>query len=110
MAEMAKHDPLLIPGFGLLGAGRFFSSRVLVWMNRAGLFGMKDWRWDLHDRLPMEYLKVRPERGWSAWPVYLTEICIALGAFGLIVRLFPLQDEEWPTTLAKHPRRMSSPA
>jgi hypothetical protein len=92
IAEMAKHDPLLMLGFCLIGAGGFFSSRVLLRMNRAKLFGIRDWRWDSNYRLPMNYLKVRKARGWSAWPVYLMGICFALGTFALILGLFLLQD------------------
>jgi hypothetical protein len=89
---MAKHDPLAVLGFCLLSAGGVFSLRVTLRMNRARLFGVKDWRWDSDVRLPLDYWKVRKQYGWSAWPVYLTWICFALGTIALIAGQFLLQD------------------
>ncbi len=81
---MAKHDPLAVLGFCLLGASGAFSFHVLLRMNRAGLFGFRDWRWDSNFRLPVGYLKVREQNGWSPWPVYLSWICLALGFAALV--------------------------
>jgi hypothetical protein len=92
IAYMARHDPLSVLGFCLLGLGGVFSSHVLLKMNRARLFGFRDWRWDWSVRLPVDYLKVRKQHGWSAWPVYLTWICFTLGMVALISGLFMLQD------------------
>lgn len=89
---MARHDPLAVLGFCLLGAGGVFSFHVLLRMNKAGLFGFRDWRWDSNFRLPANYLKVRKHYGWSPWPVYLTWTCFALGFVALISGLLQLHD------------------
>lgn len=84
---MARHDPLIILGFCLIGVGGVLSFHVLLKMNRAKLFGFADWRYDSGYKLPSEYLKVRKERGWSPWPAYLIWPLYILGALVLILGL-----------------------
>ncbi len=86
---MAKHDPLAILGFCLLGVHGVLFFHIMLKMNRAG-FEVAYWRFDGKYRLPAEYLKVQRERGWSPWPAYLIWPCLALGIVALVVGLFRL--------------------
>lgn len=89
--EIVRHDPLVVAGFCLIGAGAVFSSHVLLRMSRAKLVGVSDLRW-AQFQLQQKYLQVREQHGWSAWPVYLSWICFALGIFALVAGLFLLHD------------------
>jgi hypothetical protein len=91
IADMAKHDPLVILGFCLLGASGILYARMLVKMSRAGL-RVVYWRFDGKYRLPSEYLKARRDHGWSPWPAYLIWPCVALGIAALVGGLFLLPD------------------
>ncbi len=91
IAYMAKHDPLAILGFCLLGAQGVLFFHMLLKMSRAG-FEVAYWRFDGKYRLPAEYLKAGKERGWSPWPAYLIWPCLALGVAALVGGLILLPD------------------
>ncbi len=88
---MARHDPLAILGFCLLGASGVLFYHMLLKMSRAG-FKVPYWRFDGKYKLPVEYLKNGKERGWSPWPAYLIWPCLALGVAALVGGLFLLSD------------------
>jgi hypothetical protein len=92
IAYMAKHDPLAILGFCLLGAGAVLFFHMLLKMNRAGLNAVV-WRGMLASyRLHAEYLKVCKQRGWSPWPAYLVWPCFGLGFAAILTGMFLLQN------------------
>jgi hypothetical protein len=92
VAYMAKHDPLAILGFCLLGAGAVLFSHMQIKMSRAGISAVV-WRGMLANyRLHAEYSKVRKEHGWSPWPAYLVWPCFALGIAALFAGSVLLQN------------------
>jgi hypothetical protein len=88
---MAKHDPLAILGFLLIGS---FSVLFFHIQNKMQTIGYKPHYFHalLYDgKLPIEYLKVRKQHGWPAWPAYLVWPCLGLGIVSLLVGLIRLQ-------------------
>jgi len=91
IADMARHDPLAILGFCLIGAGAVLSFHMYRKMSRAG-FNVAFGRFEATWRLPGQYLYVRKEQGWSPWPAYLVWPCHLLGLIALVAGLFLLRD------------------
>jgi hypothetical protein len=83
VAYMARHDPLVILGLCLIGAGTVLFFHILLRMNRAGLFTFASWRYDSGYKLPGVYLRVRKQRGWSPWPAFFIWPCFVLGFVAL---------------------------
>jgi hypothetical protein len=89
---MARHDPLVILGFLLIGAFSVLFVHIQFKMREAGyrtyplVSRPSDWR------LPAEYLRIAKKRGWSPWPVYLMWPCLIVGIVLLIVGVSRLSD------------------
>lgn len=92
IAYMARHDPLPILGFCLLGASGVLYFHMLLKMSRAGFDVNSFWRASFKHKLPSNYLKIGTERGWSPLPAYLIWPCALLGVVALISGLFLLHD------------------
>ena len=88
ISYIARHDPIVITGFLLIGTAGFLFIHVQLRMSRSGyktdFWSAKKWE------VPAEYLRVRAEHGWSPWPVYLFGPCLLLGIAALILGLFRL--------------------
>ena len=92
LIEFARHDPLAILGFGLVGGFAVVLFHIQSRMNSAGFkinfFGGLVSNW----RLPAEYLKARKQHHWPAWPAYLVWPCLIAGIVLLVIGLFRLAD------------------
>ena len=84
---MLRHDPLIVSGLAFLGFGGVLSFHILLKLNRAKRFGVRDWRPDSSFKLPWQYLQVCEEKGWTRWPAYLTFPCYIFGFILLVVGL-----------------------
>jgi hypothetical protein len=56
---------------------------MLLKMSQAGI-KIAYWRFEGKYKLPVEYLRVRKERGWSPWPAYPIWPFLALGVAALL--------------------------
>jgi hypothetical protein len=87
---MIHNDPWPIAGLIFIGAFSVLFTHVQFRMRGIGyktypLFTRpSDWG------LPMQYLKVRSEHNWPAWPVYVMWPCLPLGILLLVLGLFRL--------------------
>ncbi|HTZ74517.1 MAG TPA: hypothetical protein VMB47_11395 [Candidatus Aquilonibacter sp.] len=87
---MARHDPMVVIGFLLIGTFSILFAHIQFKMRSVGyktyplVSRPSDWG------LPAEYLKIRSRNGWSPWPVYLLWPSIVLGLVSLAVGLFRL--------------------
>ena len=88
---LLQRDPWPVAGLLFLGAFAVLFVHVQFKMREIGykthpLFTRpSDWG------LPNQYLKVRLEHNWPAWPVYVMWPCLALGVSLLVLGLFRLQ-------------------
>jgi hypothetical protein len=86
--ELARQFSLEILGFVLVGTFTVLFVHVQIKMREIGhttylLFtSPSDWM------LPARYLKVRKQRGWSPWPVYLMWPCLIGGLVLIVIGLF----------------------
>jgi hypothetical protein len=93
--EMARHDPLLIVAFLLIGASGWLSfvvfRRLIEHGYKTGGFSAS---WPLIGTMPLAYLylKARKERGWSPWPAYFIWIFAVAGIAAMVAGLFLLPD------------------
>jgi hypothetical protein len=87
---MLRHDPAVVAGFSLVGVAAILFFHVLLQMDRVALrsytFLHPIKRWGI----PGQYLKVRKQYGWPAWPVYLLWPCLVGGVACLVIGLFKL--------------------
>ena len=93
--EMARHDPLLIVAFLLIGASGWLSFVVVRRLSECGYkTGGFVSSWPLIGTMPLAYLhlKARTQRGWSPWPAYLIWIFALAGIAALVAGLFLLPD------------------
>jgi hypothetical protein len=90
IAELVRHDPLAVLGFLLLGASAVLHFHVETKLSDAGIRGR--YFNGLNLRAPVEYLRVRREQGWWAWPAYLVWPLLFCGIVLLVVGLFRLPD------------------
>jgi hypothetical protein len=92
IVEMARHDPMAILGFVLIFAFGALFTHVQLRMRETGystyaaFVSLRKWG------LPAEYLRIRQQRGWSPWPVYLMWPCLIVGIVLLIVGVSRLGD------------------
>lgn len=84
IAWMVRHDPLAVIGLCLIGLGGVLAVHILLKLNRAKMFGVRDWRADSGMKLPSHYLRVCKQQGWSPWPAYFVWPSYILGAVLLI--------------------------
>jgi len=88
---MLQHDPLLVFGLFLLGTSAVFSFRIYSAVERNGRAPNLLTRSAAFD-LPFDYLKLRIQKHWSPWPVYLYWLCLLGGVFALIAGLLRLNN------------------
>lgn len=87
-----QKDPAIIAGLFLLASSQLFVFRLHARMKSIGdqsysLFKpINDALW----KLPLAYLRARPEHSWSPWPVYLMASCFIFGLGLLIIGLIRL--------------------
>lgn len=87
---MLRHDPTVVAGFSLVGVAAVLFFHVLLQMDRAGLRSLSFFLPAKNWSVPVQYLKVRKQYGWSPWPVYLLWPCLLGGVACLVVGLFQL--------------------
>jgi hypothetical protein len=93
LSYFAKHDPLLLLGFLLIGVAVFLSFRILLRMIKIGekpyisFFGLP--RYSL-SKASVNYLRLRKENGWSGWTVYTLAICLVFGIPIFVIGCFRL--------------------
>jgi len=85
---MARHDPLVILGFLLIGAFAVLFFHVQFKMREAGWSAYTVFVSPQKLSLPIEYLKIRKQRGWSPWPAYLILPCLLAGIVLLVVGVY----------------------
>jgi hypothetical protein len=91
--DMARHAPLVIVGFLLIGLSGWVSFIIYRRLAQSG------YKWDAYSEvwpfistLPLAYLYLRgrKQRGWSAWPAYIVLLSAVGGITPLVVGLFRL--------------------
>jgi hypothetical protein len=92
IVEMARHDPMALLGFLLIGAFAVLFFRVQFKMQKAGYKTYDVFVSSRKYGMPTEYLRIRKQHGWSPWPAYLLWPCLLAGIALLIAGLLRLQD------------------
>jgi len=92
ISYMLQKNPLVIVGFIFIGTFAVLLAHIQLKMVRAGnklpygrYLTKRGWG------ASFEYLKIRGERGWSAWPAYLMWPAAIIGVVCLVIGLFRLQ-------------------
>ena len=85
---MLRNDPLPVLGFIFFFIGGVFALHITLTLNRAKLFGFRDWRSSAGVYMSSRYLRVAKEKGWAKWPAYAAWLCYLFGALLLLVGLF----------------------
>ena len=74
-----EKDPIVVAGFVLIG----IAGDLLVHIQRKIL--------GAGGKIPVEYLRIRRQYGWSPWPAYLLLINCSMGVVCFIAGLFRLR-------------------
>ena len=92
ISYMLHRNPLVIVGFVFIGISGVLLAHIQLKMVRVGNkfpYGKYLTRRGLG--VPLEYLKMRGEHGWSPWPAYLMWPAAIIGVACLLLGLFRLQ-------------------
>ena len=82
---MARHNPTVVVGLGLIGVAGALWFHVLLQLEKVGLGSYAIFKFGGNWGIPVEYLKVRKKFGWPAWPVYLLWTCGLVGVVCFVV-------------------------
>jgi hypothetical protein len=87
---MVRHNPLVVVGLGLIGVAGALWFHALLQLERVGLGSSAVFKFGGNWGIPVEYLKVRRNFGWPAWPAYFLWPCFVVGVVCLVVGVFRL--------------------
>lgn len=92
LMTLVRHDPMAITGLLLIGISGVLFFHVLRKTTMVGhhlpsnFFDFKGTIWSV----PLAYLRVRSQQGWSPWPAYLIWPFGIVGVILLVMGLFRL--------------------
>jgi len=92
ISYMLHNNPLVIVGFIFIGIAGVLLAHIQLKLVRVGNkveYGKYLTRrnWDV----PLQYLRIRGQHGWSAWPAYFMWPSAAIGVVCLVVGLLRLK-------------------
>jgi hypothetical protein len=92
ISYMLHKNPLVIVGFIFIGISGVLLAHIQLKMVRIGNkvpYGKYLTRQNFD--VPLQYLRIRNQHGWSPWPAYLLWPAAVIGVVCLVIGLFQLQ-------------------